>query len=113
VFDFKDPKVNPDVMMMFVNISAEDFKLTYKDDTDTHFYVKHKMKTFIPSCDTLCSDADWFSNKMGKLSPEVRKRGVSDIHYSDKQLKNALVKVNKFGVAGLKCGVVEFEEIGT
>lgn len=71
------------------------------------------MSTFVPSCDTLCSDAEWFQNKLGKLTPEVKKNGVSDLHYSQKQLENAVKKVARYGNAGVTCGVVEFEEVGT
>jgi len=38
------------------------------------------MKTFIPNCDIICSDKEWFQNKLGKLSPDERKNGVSDLH---------------------------------
>lgn len=71
------------------------------------------MKTFIPNCATICSNREYLANKLGKLSPDVRKTGVSDIQYSQKQLDNAAIKVSRYGVAGVTCGVIEFEEIGT
>lgn len=50
---------------------------------------------------------------MGRLTPENRKKGVSDLHWAHKQIENAMVKVGIFADAGIKCGVLEFEEIGT
>jgi len=80
VFDFKDPKMNPDVIRMYLSINSDSFKLSYKDANDKHFYVKHPISTFVPSCNVMCSDVEWFQDKLGKLSPEVVKNGVSDLH---------------------------------
>jgi len=58
VFDFKDSKVNPDVTRLYLAISGDEFKLSYKDVNDKHYYVKHNMKTFIPNCSTFCSHTE-------------------------------------------------------